>query len=62
MHDLTFRYEDDPTPDGLRGAYFANDRFQWPPMKYRNDRKVDFLFFGDGPIEEVPAQAYSIRE
>ncbi|XP_026193807.1 uncharacterized protein LOC34618352 [Cyclospora cayetanensis] len=54
-------YEDDPQPDGLRGAYFANDRFQWPPKKYRTDRKVDFLFFGDGPIDEVPSHAYSIQ-
>ncbi|OEH77246.1 LCCL domain-containing protein [Cyclospora cayetanensis] len=61
LQDMLSRYEDDPQPDGLRGAYFANDRFQWPPKKYRTDRKVDFLFFGDGPIDEVPSHAYSIQ-
>ncbi|KAL8270762.1 hypothetical protein Esti_005317 [Eimeria stiedai] len=55
-------YEADPVPDGLRAAYFANDRFTWPPAKYRTDRKIDFLFFADGPIEGVPSHAYSIRK
>ncbi|CDJ44191.1 hypothetical protein ETH_00010425 [Eimeria tenella] len=54
-------YEDEPLPDGLRGAYFANDRFRAPAAAYRNDRKIDFLFFAEGPIEGVPPFSYSIR-
>lgn len=54
-------YEDEPFPDGLRGAVYDNGQFEGTPKGYRKDSPVDFLFTGAGPVEGVPSHKYSIR-
>lgn len=54
-------YEDDPLPDGLRGAYYSNPIFHGAPRAFRNDRAINFFFNGKGPIEGVTAHKFSIR-
>lgn len=55
-------YEEDPLPDGIEGAYFDNAMFDGQPRLRKKDRNIDFSFGGSGPLEDVEAHKYSIRE
>ncbi|QOY40807.1 Fibronectin II collagen-binding/PA14 domain containing protein [Cryptosporidium parvum] len=54
-------YEDIPFPDGLRGSYYDNPKFDGAPRNYRNDRNINMMYISKDPIEGVPNQQFSIR-
>ncbi|PFH33232.1 PA14 domain-containing protein [Besnoitia besnoiti] len=54
-------YEDEPFPDGIRGAYYNNPTFSGAPAAFRTDKALDLVFSGKGPIDGVSSSNFSVR-
>ncbi|KAH7648331.1 hypothetical protein FG379_000255 [Cryptosporidium bovis] len=54
-------YEDIPFPDGLRGSYYDNPKFEGSPKNYRNDRNINMMYISKDPIDGVSNQQFSVR-